>query len=188
MSGVFQNIDPPPPHRPTSLYPPGLWCGGRTHSLGGEGGGGSIFWKTPDTALYSTYVSTLCSNTNSDWSNLVGPSLYRDSLFLLFFCPLPEHFPRGALVAGGEAVALRRARAPRLLYAWHAHVARGIQQVRRARFLHRSGLLRDVALRRARAPRLLCAWHAHMARSGLQHVRRARFLHSRGMSSIFADQ
>jgi hypothetical protein len=49
MSGVFQNIDPPPPH-----------CGGRTHSLGGERGGGSIFWKTPDTALYSTYVSTLC--------------------------------------------------------------------------------------------------------------------------------
>jgi hypothetical protein len=27
--------------------------------VGGEGGGGSIFWKTPDTALYSTYVSTL---------------------------------------------------------------------------------------------------------------------------------
>jgi hypothetical protein len=47
MSGVFQNIDPP------------TRCGGRTHSLGGEGGGGSIFWKTPDTALYSTYVSTL---------------------------------------------------------------------------------------------------------------------------------
>jgi hypothetical protein len=39
--------------------PPCLWCGGRTHSLGGEGVGGSIFWKTPDTALYSTYVSTL---------------------------------------------------------------------------------------------------------------------------------
>jgi hypothetical protein len=37
MSGVFQNIDPPTPHSP-----------------GGEGGGGSIFWKTPDTALYST--------------------------------------------------------------------------------------------------------------------------------------
>jgi hypothetical protein len=33
------------------------WCGGRTHLLGGEGGGGSIFWKTSDTALYSTYVS-----------------------------------------------------------------------------------------------------------------------------------
>jgi hypothetical protein len=40
--------------------PPRLWCGVRIHSLGGEGGEGSIFWKTPDTALYSTYVSTLC--------------------------------------------------------------------------------------------------------------------------------
>ncbi len=37
MSGVFRNIDPPPPHRPASVYPR-LWCGGRTHSLalGGE--------------------------------------------------------------------------------------------------------------------------------------------------------
>ncbi len=36
-------------------------CGGRTHSLGGEGGRGSIWpiWKTPDTALYSTYERTL---------------------------------------------------------------------------------------------------------------------------------
>ncbi len=42
---VFQNIDPPPPSLP---------------SLGGEGGGGSIFWKTWDIALYSTYESTLC--------------------------------------------------------------------------------------------------------------------------------
>ncbi len=32
---------------------------GRTHSLGGERGGGSIFWKRQYTALYSTYVSTL---------------------------------------------------------------------------------------------------------------------------------
>ena len=29
------------------------------HSLGGEGGLGSIVRKTPDTALYSIYVSTL---------------------------------------------------------------------------------------------------------------------------------
>jgi hypothetical protein len=50
MSGVFQNIDPPPPS------PPGR--GGETLA-GWRGGGGSIFWKTPDTALYSTYVSTL---------------------------------------------------------------------------------------------------------------------------------
>ncbi len=67
----------PPPPQPASVYPPPLVGGKdhwdryetflrRTHSLGGEGGGGSIFWKTPDTALYSiyslhsTYVSTLC--------------------------------------------------------------------------------------------------------------------------------
>jgi hypothetical protein len=62
MSGVFQIL--PPSHRPASVYiysvPPLLWCGGRTHSLvGREGGGGSIFWKTPDSALYCTYVNTL---------------------------------------------------------------------------------------------------------------------------------
>jgi hypothetical protein len=60
MSGVFRNIDPPPPHRPASVYPPRFWCGGWTHSLGGEGVGGPIVWKTPDTALYSMYVSTVC--------------------------------------------------------------------------------------------------------------------------------
>jgi hypothetical protein len=63
MSGVFQNIDPPPSHRPANVYPPALGAGGRTHLLGGEGAGR---WskvrkrKTPDTALYSIYVSTLC--------------------------------------------------------------------------------------------------------------------------------
>jgi hypothetical protein len=56
MSGVFQNIYPPPP--------PPLVRGEDTHA-GWRGGGGSIFWKTPDTALYSTYVSTL-------WSILLG--------------------------------------------------------------------------------------------------------------------
>ncbi len=32
----------PTPHRPASVYPQ-LWCGGRTHSLGGEGVGGQYF-------------------------------------------------------------------------------------------------------------------------------------------------
>jgi len=36
VSGVFQNIDPHPQRR------------GGTHSPGGEEGGRSIFWKTPD--------------------------------------------------------------------------------------------------------------------------------------------
>ncbi len=35
-------------------------AGGGHTRYGVEGGGGSIFWKTRDTALYSTYVSTLC--------------------------------------------------------------------------------------------------------------------------------
>jgi hypothetical protein len=56
MSGVFRNIDNPPPHCPASVYP---LARGRTNSRGGEGGGGSIVRRTPDTALYSMYVSTL---------------------------------------------------------------------------------------------------------------------------------
>jgi hypothetical protein len=59
MSGVLKNIDPPPPHRPASVYPTAFGAGGGHTSW--VGGGGSIFWKTPDTALYSTYVSTLWS-------------------------------------------------------------------------------------------------------------------------------
>ncbi len=54
-------LTPHPPLIARRVCTPRLWCGGRTHSLGGEGVGGSIFWKTPETALYSTYVSTLCT-------------------------------------------------------------------------------------------------------------------------------
>ncbi len=42
MSGVFQNIDLPPPSPPGECVPFRLWCGGRTHSLGGEGVGVKI--------------------------------------------------------------------------------------------------------------------------------------------------
>jgi hypothetical protein len=61
MSDVFRNIDPPPLHRPASVYPPPrLWCGGGEDTLTEwRGGGGSVVLKTPDTALYSIYVSTL---------------------------------------------------------------------------------------------------------------------------------
>ncbi len=55
VSGVFQNIDPSPSHRPASvLYPPAFGAGGGHTFVGWRGGGGSVFWKTPDTALYST--------------------------------------------------------------------------------------------------------------------------------------
>jgi hypothetical protein len=53
MSLVFQNIDLPPPSPPCDCVPPTLVRGEDTIT------GGSIFWKTRDTALYSTYVSTL---------------------------------------------------------------------------------------------------------------------------------
>jgi hypothetical protein len=55
MSGVFRNIDP----QPITARRMCLWCGGRTHSLGGEGVGGSIVRKTSDTALYSIKISAL---------------------------------------------------------------------------------------------------------------------------------
>ncbi len=64
MSCVFQNIDPPPPSPHGECVPPRLCCGGRTHSPGGEGGGGSIFWKTQDTALYSTYIESSLANSH----------------------------------------------------------------------------------------------------------------------------
>jgi hypothetical protein len=44
MSGVFQNID-----RPASA--PRLWCGGRTHSLVGEGVGGVQYFGRRQTLL-----------------------------------------------------------------------------------------------------------------------------------------
>jgi hypothetical protein len=45
-------LTPRPPLRPASVYPPPL-LGGRTHSPGGEGDGGSIFWKTREIGLPS---------------------------------------------------------------------------------------------------------------------------------------
>ncbi len=82
MAGVFRNIDPPPPHRPASVYPPAFRAG-VGHTPGWKGGGGSIVRKTPDTALYSIYVSTL-------WFTL---SLFKHaSLILLLVNTLPEWY------------------------------------------------------------------------------------------------
>jgi hypothetical protein len=52
MSGVFQNIDPPPPHSPPSVYecvppPPAFGAGGGHTRCDGEwaGGGGQYFGR-----------------------------------------------------------------------------------------------------------------------------------------------
>jgi hypothetical protein len=61
MSLVFQKMTPHPPLRPASLSsPPPPTKAGGTHSPGGEGDGGSIFWKTRDIGLpsYSNNLST----------------------------------------------------------------------------------------------------------------------------------
>jgi hypothetical protein len=59
MSGVFQNIDHPPPP-PGECVPPCLWCGGRTHSLGGVGVGGQYFGRR-QTQLCTLHMQVLCA-------------------------------------------------------------------------------------------------------------------------------
>jgi hypothetical protein len=54
MAGVFQNIDPPSPSPTGECVPQAFGAGGGHTRLGERGVGGS------DTALYLTYVSTLC--------------------------------------------------------------------------------------------------------------------------------
>jgi hypothetical protein len=69
-------LTPPPPHLPhcpASVYPPLLMRGEDTLAVG-RGGGGSIVWKTPDTALYSIYVISLC----------ISPSLH-------LYCPIRQY-------------------------------------------------------------------------------------------------
>jgi hypothetical protein len=59
MSGFFRNFDPPPPHRMASVNPPVRGEDTLSGWRGCGGGGGQWFRKTPDTALYAIYVSTL---------------------------------------------------------------------------------------------------------------------------------
>jgi hypothetical protein len=64
MSGVFRNIDPHPLTARRVCTPPPLERGGG-HTRWVQRGWGSIIGKTPDTALYSPYVSTLCGHLMS---------------------------------------------------------------------------------------------------------------------------
>ncbi len=72
MSGVFQNIYPPTPSPPCEMCTPPPMVRGRALQVE-RGGGPSIFLKTPDTALYSIYVSTLCSNLSVQYLGCEQP-------------------------------------------------------------------------------------------------------------------
>jgi hypothetical protein len=67
MSGVFQNIDPPPPHPLASVYPPPLLRREDTHSPGEQEVGVNILEDARHSSvLYSTYVSTLWTTLSID--------------------------------------------------------------------------------------------------------------------------
>ncbi len=85
MSIVFQNIDPPPPWPPGESVAHAFGAvGGHTRWVEtGEGGGGSIFWKTLDTALYSTYVNTLWSYISAVGKRMLSVSVGCRWKFLL---------------------------------------------------------------------------------------------------------
>ncbi len=80
VSGVFQNIDPPPPLRECVL-PPHQRRG--LHSRRAVRGWGSIFWKTPDIGLasYSTISPRYDPSTFEDSSPSPPPPLPRSRAF-----------------------------------------------------------------------------------------------------------
>jgi hypothetical protein len=55
MSGVLRNIDPPPPHRPVSVYPPPPFCEGEDTLAGWKGG-----WGLIEFGRRKTLLCTLC--------------------------------------------------------------------------------------------------------------------------------
>jgi hypothetical protein len=59
VSGVFQTVTPTHPSPPSECVLLPHQRRGGTHSPGGEGGGGSIFWKTPDIGLASYSIISL---------------------------------------------------------------------------------------------------------------------------------
>jgi hypothetical protein len=63
VSGVSQNIDPPPPSPPRECVLPPHQSRGEDTLAGRWEGGGSIFWKTPDIELASYSIIPLRSSS-----------------------------------------------------------------------------------------------------------------------------
>ncbi len=82
LSGVFRNIDPPPPHRPASVYTPPLWWGRKTHSLGVRGWGvnsledarhwiGLLQYNPSTVHVIKTFLlSSVPYNSSTPWHSL----------------------------------------------------------------------------------------------------------------------
>jgi hypothetical protein len=70
-----KRLTPIPPLRPESLSSPRN-KGGGTHSPGGEGDGGSIFWKTREIGLPSySKICTLCIQVNERYKLILSVEL-----------------------------------------------------------------------------------------------------------------
>jgi hypothetical protein len=63
MSLVFQNINPHPPHRPASVYPPAFGAGGGHNRWVEKGAGGQYFWRRK-TQLCTQHMSSLCGSND----------------------------------------------------------------------------------------------------------------------------
>jgi hypothetical protein len=62
MSGVFQNIDPPTPHRPASVYPP-PW--GEDTVAGWRGGWGGQYFGRRQTQVCTLHMLVLCAGMHT---------------------------------------------------------------------------------------------------------------------------
>jgi hypothetical protein len=60
MSGVLRNIDPPPPHRPASVYPPAFDAGGGHTRWVKRGWGVNSSEDARHCSVLYIYVSILC--------------------------------------------------------------------------------------------------------------------------------
>ncbi len=83
MSGIFRNIDPPPPSLPGECVPQPLVRGEDTLA-GWRGGGVSIVRKATDTALYSLckYFVPTSFTVDIQWNILDSP--YSKKSFFVF--------------------------------------------------------------------------------------------------------